>query len=157
MSAAKKENQFAKPIQRAVRLNAAHLHPAEHFRTVRFARVDNNVTIEDILKPLFWTHCSGTIKAGDRVEIMPQDGSWYAEFMVMATGTTWSRVVLLQKFELDKAPPSPLQLADYDISYGSPTTKHRVLDKATRQVIKDGFETKEAAQKFIEDLHAGKV
>lgn len=137
---------------RAVKLNEANLRQAEYIRTVYHVKVEPNVTVDDIVKPIFWTHCAGSLRIGDRVEIMPQDSSWFAEFMVMSVGNNWARVAMLRFTKFDSEAPSGAALEEYAIRWGSPTTKNRVIRMKDKSVVRDGFDTREQAQAFIDEI-----
>lgn len=137
-------------IKRAVKITAAALHPAEYARTVYMVRVENHVLVADLLKPAFWTHVAAQLKKLDRVEVVPEDGSWYAEFMVLSVSANTARVVPLRVIQVDGTPISAIE--DYYVKWGNAGTKFRVHRKADKAIMASGFDTSEDAQAHIEKL-----
>lgn len=140
------------PAPRAVKLNQVNLRPAEAMRNVYFAFVEEHVNVEDMLKPIFWTHCAAGLQIGARVEIAPRSWAWLAEFVVTAVGPNWARVVLrrLDKLEADDVPLGALD--EYYVDYGGPTAMHRVRRVKDKAIVQANFQSKALAYDHIKEI-----
>lgn len=58
---------------------------AEYHRSVRLLVVDNDTTLDDLLRPGFWAHYATTLKRYDIVEVIRQDFSLEVDLRVMGT------------------------------------------------------------------------
>ena len=91
----------------------------------------------------------------DRVEVVAEDNSWFAEVLIMSTGPNWARVKLLRHVSLvEKATKADAPIAEnpqFEVNYGGVSAKHRVVRLSDKSVIKDGFATKAEAVKYMQD------
>lgn len=122
------------------------------------ARVSGGETLDVVRAPEFWAHCTKLLKVGDRVEILADDGSWEWHGRVMGREPT--KVYLRQTFywQLTDADniPKP-QREEYEIGWGGPQHKHRVIAKSDNRVVRHGFDDKQQAEQYLADLVAGRV
>ena len=124
---------------------------AEFARNVFAVVVPAETKIADILAPHCWTHIASKLQRGDRVEIYPEDGKYFAELIVVSAGKNWAQVVLAREIPLDVEATSEMPSDEYYITYGSPSTLFRVHRKSDKKVLKDGFENKKLAQAWIDE------
>lgn len=155
---------MAQPQKKAVkkddpiipRLSPSRIKGAEFTRNVHVVRVEQSVKMDDLLDSLFWTHVAVKLKAGDHIEVVPDDSSYYAELYVIAASKTSARVALINHVEFsengrDVAEMSNTDHPDYDIRWGGAVEKFQVVYKPDAKVIHSGSETKLDAAKWIED------
>lgn len=133
------------------KLTAGRCKQAEFARTLWSVFVEQNTPFENVIKPAFWAHVAAKLKALDRIEVFAEDGQYWAELMVLSVGKMEAKVVVLRKIDLQAAPAPTLDLGEYEVSWGGPHRKHRVVRKSDKEVIKDGFGTKEEAQLWLAD------
>ncbi len=69
------------------------LHPtamraagADYARTYHHVEVENDVTMQDLLRPGFWAHHTATIRVGDLIDVLSKDGTLDAQFRVTGKG-----------------------------------------------------------------------
>lgn len=137
---------------RAVKALGTQLQLAQFARNVFVLTVENTVAQSDILKPIFWTHIAEKLKKGDRVEVTPEDGSWYAEFMIVSSSSNWAKVVPLRVIQIDSDYVSAKALDEYYVKWASKALGFRVHRRGDGQVVKDKFETAESANTWIQTI-----
>lgn len=128
---------------------------ANRFKSADYVRQSYHVTprLEDtpeaLLDPKYWVHVSSKLKAGDRIEVLPETREWYAEAIVIDSGTWGAKLAYVL---------GPVKLAneatvdapeDYDVKWAGPNVKFRVIRKSDNRVLKDGCQTKEEAASWI--------
>ena len=121
-----------------------------------FSRTDWNViaeigTTEDSLKvPTYWSHISRQLRAFDMIELLCEDGSWYARAIVLARGESWAKVHVLEFTSLERHAFKEAE-SDYEVSWGTIQTKWRVIRKKDLRVLKDGLESREAGMAWLHE------
>lgn len=107
------------------------------------------VPFERVLETEYWAHVAAQLRPMDKIEIYPEDMSYYALLLVTETGTAEARVVAIIK-------PIPLHVKeteslkkilsdDFDVKWVSPTLKYGVIRLSDKERIKAGFQDPEAA------------
>lgn len=117
-------------------------------RTIFAVKPEFGVTVEDMLKPEYWTHVAQQLRPLCRIEAVAEDGSWFAEFMVISTSKLAANVSLMRHVLLSEVKPS----ADGDTHFAKwagPSAKYRVVRKSDNAAIKDGFDTQAQALIWI--------
>lgn len=141
---------------------------AEFARTTYSAVLAEGITLSDVQKSEFWTHLSPKLQQWDRIEVIAEDGSFFAELLVSrvdanSQGTRTirtPRVVLLQDVSL--TPKSDADDAEdgvpagYSVAYGGPKYKWRVLQDGVTDPLADGM-SKAAAIKWAQERVAEAV
>ncbi len=149
-------------------LTAGKLQQAEYAR-LRFAITPEPYeSLADVLKTEYWVHVAGMLRPQSIIEVVPQDGSYYAELFVHSCDKTFATVRLLRVVVLDeeqmvsaqkaakeamatsgKKGEKPIPEADkgteHYVDWAGPQHKGRVIRTADKQVIKEGFATKKEA------------
>lgn len=73
--------------------NATAFQQAEYERTVYVVRVEKGVDPKVLEQdPAYWAHHSPKLKPWDRLEVRAEDGTWYAEYLVLDSSRNWTRV-----------------------------------------------------------------
>lgn len=106
--------------------------------------------VEDLLRLDYWAHVSRGFKPFDRIEAIAEDGTWYADILILAVGRAWAKVSIIHYKELEKVRPEHLE-SEYEISWGSPVTKWRVIRRQDRQVLKDNLDSQQTASNWLTD------
>jgi hypothetical protein len=122
------------------------IEQAEFSRNVWFVKPETTVTIEDMLKPDFWAHISRNMKSGDRIEVLPEDKHYFAEFFIMAASTNWAKVILMRKVDLVKDNEDS-EVSGFIVKWAGPNDKWRVQNG--NDVISKGHEDKETASQWL--------
>lgn len=103
-------------------------------------------TVEAMLNPASWVHMARRLSPRDRIEVMPEDGAWMADFVVLYKDTVGASLFLLQKWDLTKVTVESKD--DYFVKWQSPATKYAVFRASDKTVVKNGFETEAQAQEW---------
>lgn len=141
-------------INMAAPITASKIKPAEYLRNVYMVTPDAGTTIDEVIKPEYWVHIAKQFNPSDKIEVVPEDGAYYAELYVLSVTAGGVKVAVLShhSFEADN-------LADFistgDSGYTSlwrgPKARHCVLRKSDNYVVKEGFSSKAEADKWIAD------
>lgn len=109
--------------------------------------------VERVLEADYWANIASYFKPGDNIIIMPEDGAWRAELLVWGVGPSWAQVAVKKPFA--KRPDfgaAPGAAADaFEVEFAGPIKKHRVIRKTDRAELKTGFDSPEAARRWIDD------
>lgn len=132
------------------KLSPAKLQPASHYRTRYAAVVDDGTSVDDLKRPEFWCHVANKLRQTDVIEVLPEDGSFFAELLVLKTGIGFAKVMLLRHVDLEG------QETDGDsdlvhVQWKGPHRKHSVIRKSDGEILRDGFATKADAEIFARD------
>ena len=139
-------------------LNPRGIRFGETARNVHVVPIPPKVTVDDVMDPDFWAHCTGVFKEGDKVECRSQDNAWYAELMVAAVGTLLVKMWRLLYVDLSAAAsgmPRRNQ-SEFAVTWGGPL-KWRVVRLSDKEQIHTGEPTKESAEQWIAGFVAGTV
>lgn len=123
------------------------LKPAEYGRTVySHAVAQGNDYEKDVLKPEYWVHVAGMLKAGDRIEVTGHAGAYFAELYVVNVNAIGARVAELFKTEIkiNAVAETDHDDPDYAIKMRGPR-KWSILRKADNSVVKEDIATREDA------------
>jgi hypothetical protein len=138
------------------RLTPARIKGAEFTRNVHVARVEVGVPREALLDPHYWMHVAAKMKAGDHIEVIPDDSSYYLELFVVAATKTSIKVQKINEVEFsengsDVAESSNTDHPDYDIKWAGNVEKFQVVYKPDSKVLSSEHETKLEAAIWIDD------
>lgn len=150
------------PVQLNVNqiLTEGNFAEASYRRVVWYAKTPHTVTLEDISKPEFWANIAMRLTKGDRIEVYPEDGSFYAEFMVdkvpektETKPVNWARVRLMRYVDLTKTDDEKEALADLPPGFEAkfnPKTKWCVRRQSDGAML---VEKQESKREAITEFH----
>lgn len=135
-----------------------HLPPlrfkqAEFERTIYLAIPEAGTAFDDVLKPSYWAHNAAKMKPFDHIEILAEDGSWWAHLLVISTGRVEATVKVLnhQSFDVDVTGAVQEDFPGYEIRFAGPHKKHQVIRLEDSAVLKDEISTKTQARRWLQD------
>ena len=133
------------------RLVGSKLQAKEYGCKSFLAVIDAGVPYKDILRPSFWAHVTNKLNKWSEITIHAEDGAYYANLLV--TMVTKTDVVVVELFykQLEVNAEQPFQTKDFVVDFGGPDVKWRVMRKADKRIVKDGFENVTQARAFIRD------
>lgn len=124
-----------------------NIENAEYARTVYQVKPEISVTVKDMLEPDYWAHVAKTLRAGDRIEAVPEDRHYFAEFFVLAASTNWAKLVLLRETTLIK--DNEKSVTDgFSIGFAGP---HKWRVTRGQEVLSKGHDDKDAAARWLSD------
>jgi len=136
--------------------------PSSRFKLADYKRnefrvsPEHGTTLEDIQKPEFWSHVAAHLASFDTIEVIPEDGSFYAELLVITAGKQFATVKLLRHVDLEgkaakKDAPEAQIHPDYKIEWGGVAVKHRVV-RSDGEVMAEGIQKKADAEAWLQDF-----
>ncbi len=136
---------------------------AEYERHIFTIQPEPGVTVEDIVKPEYWSNVAKNLTQGALIEARAKDGAYFAQLYVANVDkrglVPQIRVVLLQKYDLNaalvKATKTAKETGTYKVVWRGDNAKHTVTLVASNEVIKDGFPSKKDAEDWIEQKELG--
>lgn len=136
-----------------VKLHPTALKLAEHAMRSFHIILPAGVTVEDMKKPEFWSHVGEKVKPMDRIEAYAEDGSFYAEFMVLDSARLWAKVRLMREVSLVQEVEGEVEVTapEFEIKWGGPAKKHGVRRISDGQWVKQDCGTAEEAVSWLND------
>lgn len=114
--------------------------------------VEENTTLEDVLKPEFLANVAAKMRPYDRVRVRVDSGEWYAELLVITCGRVWAKLVPVFTVDLACKEVEQIESEAYDqflVKHRGPHLGWCVLRKADNESIKEKCQTKQEAQSWL--------
>lgn len=128
---------------------------AEHKRNVWFVSVPADVTKEDLLTPGYWAPMSakGEVRPCDEIIVHPDTGEWRIHLhVIMANKSGMTLAVLQENSFVDQVQSVASDPMGFDVQWRGPHAQYAVIDRSTKQVVKDKFPDKDMAFQHIRDI-----
>lgn len=127
-------------------LASNRLHEARTRRNIWTVTPEHGTPFEEILKDGYWAHVSVKMRPGDRVEVLAEDGSYFAELLVQDAGRLYAKVYPLRhvKLEAVEVTEGGPMMEGYEVKWQGPILKWCVLRGKDR--LKDGMDKHSAVQ-----------
>jgi len=122
-----------------------NIEEAAYERNVWQVKPAIKATIKDLLEPSYWAHVAKRMKAGDRIEAIPDDRHYYAEFFVLAASTNWVKLVLMREVELVKDNETTAT-EGFVVEFAG---NHRWRVRQGDEILTKGHDDKPAATKWL--------
>lgn len=140
------EEVAAKIVQH--KIHPSRFKPADGVRNVWVVVPEEGVPYASLLDGSYWSHISEKLRPMDRIEVLPEDGSYFAELIVRGSGRQYANVVELRKVQLDTvAVTSPDN--KYEVAWRGPHHKFCVVRTADKTSMQTGFDNKDAALSWL--------
>lgn len=129
---------------------SSNFKQAEFHRNVWSVTPEQGTTPEELAKSEAWVHVSKNLKAGDRIEAVAVDGSWFAEFFVRSVEGVNVKVFPLRVVHFDaKAPAQKDEESEFTIKWAG-ASKWRGLRKSDGAVLIEGLASKEDVKAWLD-------
>jgi hypothetical protein len=130
------------------RLNQTKFHRPGHASLTYVATPNYGETLAQVLDDAYWAHVAAELKAGYKIEVMPEGLPYYAELIVVHAEPARAVVKLLHYVDLVNEAKAPVT-ADIvmEVALGAKYKAERkgawfrVLRVADQEVMKTGFRT----------------
>ena len=132
-------------------LPPSRMKGAEYERLVYVANPEHGVTMEDVLNPAFWVHVARKLRPYAQIEVRSEDGAWWAQLLVTDVGRLWAKVQPICFVELAQSDPDEPIDPLYEVGWGGPHHKWRVVRKSDNKVIKAEFGDKAQAELWLKE------
>ncbi|TFH42328.1 MAG: hypothetical protein E4H01_13645 [Lysobacterales bacterium] len=108
---------------------------------------------QDMLEtPKFWTFMAPKFKDLDAIRITAEDGSFVAFGIIRRTNTLEVNVQIYDWIELQEAMiAKEIEINDYVIKHFGAVRKFCVINKSTKTVMKENFQTQIQAMRYVAD------
>lgn len=121
---------------------------AEFSRNLWTVTPEPGTAFETVLKPEYWAHVAKKLRRGDRIEVLSEDNSYFAELIVLSAAPLWAKVAVLRNVELATAPKAEASQDDFEIKHRG-KMKWSVLRKSDKAILKEGLDTREQAEAWL--------
>jgi len=118
-----------------------------HAHSVHMARPRYDDTLHDVLKPEYWRHHCGLLRADDFIEVLPEGSEWYARLLVVQADQFGAKVKVLQHTVLIDQVVRKESASGFSVDRTG--RWWRVIRKQDQQVVKSGLESEVEAQTWI--------
>lgn len=131
-------------------LDPSRFHGDEYVNTNWTVTVEAGTSIEDVLNPAFFANIAVKMHQYDRIRVRIDTGEWYAELLVLDCARTWAKTFKLSYFELVKPGADDPAIDDqYFVKHNGPHYKFCVIRKTDKEIMKEGFATKQEAHAWL--------
>lgn len=127
---------------------------AEQSRRIFRITLEEDWNIADLEKAKTWLPIEAKVNRYDLIEAVTCDGDSYMEFIVLSKSKSGVKVKLKSRTDLsDEVKPivSKATTDSFEVSYGGPNGKYRVIRKSDKVKVSEQFERKEDAEKWLQD------
>lgn len=112
--------------------------------------IPHDVPFEDVENPSYWAHVAQKLRPMDRIEVFREDGTEWAELLVVMTDRVSAKVVVLNRVALERAAVEDSD-PQYRIEWAGPHHKFRVVRVSDKEVIQSGFDSRDLAQMSLRE------
>lgn len=138
----------------ATQLDAARFKGAEFQRAQWVVTAHAHNQPEDLLRPDYWAHVAARLGPWHHIEARANDGSWYAEYLVLEAGRAWARVHMLHSWRLttaDVALSQAARMSPYEIVFRGPDGLWSVVRKSDRAIVHQNEQTEGGALDWVNE------
>lgn len=139
-------------------LSPERFKSAEYERAIHIANADEGTYPEDITMPDYWAHAAAQMKPWDRIEVRANDGTWFAELLVLDVSRQWAKVHVLgvHRFsDFDTSLTAALNLP-YFVTHKGPQLKWCVVRRVDSAIVhQEASSPDDATQWMKERMKAG--
>lgn len=135
--------------KRDVMLMPARMQLAEHARQDWVATAEEGTLIEDVLNPQYWSHMASQMQPMDRIDVRIDTTEWLLELLVLQVGRNWARCAVLHRHDLAPVGDGDVVPSGFEVKWGGPVNKWRVIRLADREPLTSGHANREAAADWL--------
>lgn len=130
-------------------VHASNVVATEYARNSFLVVPEYGTKLEEMFREEYWAMASHMLKCTDHIEVMAEDGSWYAEFIVLNSRQGWVKVGLINHKEFGGEAVEPVNMDAYTVVWRGPKRKWSIERKSDNQIMKENFEDKTDAMAWI--------
>ena len=132
-------------------LNESLFKQAEFQRNVWLAAPPAGTAFRDMLEPAYWAHVGTKLRPGDRIEVTPEDMTFFAELFVRDAGRLFAHVVELRHIPFEQT-AAATNVGAYSVAWAGPVHKFRVVRNSDGAVVQHGFANRDGALRFVQTM-----
>lgn len=142
-----------------IQLNPSRMQDAEFTREVKTVTAEAGIEPRDLERQDYWAHVGQNLKPWTRIEVKADDGTWFADCIVLAAGRNWANVKVLQAFDLTSADVDRTRASQveeylglpYEVRYRGEHELWGVLRKSDNAIMHTGAQTKGEADTWLRE------
>ena len=115
-------------------LTESRLQRAEHYFSAYAVVLPDGVGLEEALKPEFWVHVTKRLRQHDTIRLIPEDGSFFAEALVLATGVGFAKLKLLHNVSLEDEIETANDVGPAYAKWRGPHSKWSVIRRTASRI-----------------------
>jgi len=144
---------MAEEEKRDVKLNHTRMKEAQFVRNLWVVTAEQGVTKEDLLKPDYWSHVSFQFRPYDRIEARCDDGTFFAEYLIMSCERTFAKVKELSFTSLTSRDVAMTQAEQsaYEYKYRGPSCMHSIIRSSDKVVMVEKLDSKQDALTWLHE------
>lgn len=137
------------------KIGVNRLTGAEFSRNIHVVTAEPGMPFERCLQADAWAYHAEKMNVADRIEVMADDMTWWAELIVMSLGRNWASVRKLRYVSLTTADveqtKAGLTMADFTVKHRGPHRKWSVIRNSDQEVVFDGGQEQSTATNWLHD------
>jgi hypothetical protein len=131
-------------------LDPQRAHLAQHVRQYWVMDAEEGTKIDDVLDPGYWAHIAPRLSRLDRVTVHLETGEWMLDLLVVDKDRNWAKMHVLHHYDLTKASEAVASPeAAFEVKWGGPHYKFRVIRRADKEVLSSGHADAEAGRAWL--------
>lgn len=109
------------------------------------------ITKDHLLDPAYWAVLSRKLRPGDEIAAFAQDGTYYANLLVLSAERTYAKVHLLSYHALTTMDVAQTQADKFRVEYKGIKLKHCVVRLSDGEILHEGSQTKDDAVRWLNE------
>lgn len=137
------------------RLSPGAIQAAEHRRKIHHVEPSAGTPYDALKDPVYWSNVSRHFSPFDLIEVLPSDGSWWAQWIVVAAGNNWARCQEITRVKIDDNAADVTADTKYEVRHRGPVKRWSIVRKSDQAVIAENMAVRaEADAALAEHLKA---
>lgn len=144
-------------------LGPGQMAEAEYKITQWVADVPSATSMNDILRPDYWSMHAARLSPWDRIQIRADDMTWMVEAIVVDCARTWAKVSVLFLHDLTSAPDVMMTgeevqttLDGYEVRFRGPR-RWSVIRLSDAQIMLEDAANRDIADTWLRDFASGAI
>lgn len=139
-----------------VKLAPLRLQLAEYARQLWTVTLEAGTDPAVLDQPAFWSLVAARFSPYDKIEVRADDGSYYAEYIILGCDRTWAKLQMLFKAQEPSTDVVTIAAAmqqapapDYLVKWRGPLKKWSVIRVADQMMVCEGQQTRIMAENWL--------
>lgn len=129
----------------------ASIAQADHKRVIWRHTAPIGAKLEDVLQPIYFCNVAKKLTELSKIEVVAEDGSWYAELLIVCVMSASTKLQVLNFIELITVNRQFFENDIHKIEWLGPDGKFTIIRKSDSAKIISGFPNIIEAQKWLID------
>jgi hypothetical protein len=139
-------------MEKAPSLTMPRFGLAAEVRNIWRVSVPSATLPEQVMEESFWSNVARLLQPGDEIQILPDSFSWRRDVFVLASGSNWAQVCVLDHYDLTPSKAHQKVPSKYKVEFAGSHHKWRVLREG--EPMKDGFASEKIAYQWAANHEA---